>query len=162
MNYGRTFITVNYSANLVKKYGGSILKSDGMRCEKRFRQHSNVSVYAHSVSVAIMCVKIAKRLHVKTDTESLVRGALLHDYFLYDWHIADKSHRWHGFNHAKCALENAKRDFLLNDVEENMILSHMFPLNLILPKYRESVILCVADKLCATGEIIAGLRGKRR
>lgn len=151
---------MDYSASLIKKYGGAILKSDGMRREKRFRQHGNVSVYAHSVSVAIMCVKIANRLPIKTDTKSLVRGALLHDYFLYDWHVADKSHRWHGFNHAKCALKNAEKDFLLNEIEENMIISHMFPLNLVLPKYRESIILCMADKLCATGELLAGLIGK--
>ena len=38
-----------------------------------------------------------------------------------------------------------------------MILSHMFPLNLTLPKSRESVILCVSDKVCALYETIHGI-----
>lgn len=81
-------------------------------------------------------------------------GALLHDYFLYDWHVPDKSHRWHGFFHAGKALANASRDFTLGKIERDMIASHMFPLNITLPRYRESVILCIADKLCATEETV--------
>ena len=32
----------------------------------------------------------------------------------------------------------------------------MFPMNTVIPKYRESVILCTADKLCAIRETISG------
>ena len=149
--------TDKHSKKLVEKYGSSILHSGKMEPEKGFRQHGNVSVYDHSVSVAIMCVKLARYIPAKADLCSLVRGALLHDYFLYDWHISDKSHKLHGFHHARCALKNAQRDFTLNDIEKNMILSHMFPLNMVFPKYKESVILCIADKLCAVLEISAGI-----
>ena len=31
----------------------------------------------------------------------------------------------------------------------------MFPLNFALPKYRESVLLCISDKLCALGETLS-------
>ena len=93
---------------------------------------------------------------------ALIRGALLHDYFLYDWHEADKSHRFHGFIHAGRALLNAEKDFELSDIERNMIKSHMFPLNPVLPRYRESVILCVADKICAARETGSGVYGKAR
>ena len=90
---------------------------------------------------------------------SMARGALLHDYFLYDWHVPDRSHRFHGFHHAGVALKNAGRDFALNEVEQNIIETHMFPLNLTkLPRYRESVIVNVADKICAICEILAGKR----
>lgn len=41
----------------------------------------------------------------------LVCGALLRNYFLYDWYEPDKSHQLHAFSHAKCALHNAERDF---------------------------------------------------
>lgn len=37
----------------------------------------------------------------------------------------------------------------------------MFPMNLTVPRYRESVILCIADKLCATRETFS-TRKKRR
>lgn len=122
----------------VKRLGAAILRSDGMKKERGFLQHGNVSVYEHSLGVA-----------------------LLHDYFLYDWHEHDRSHRFHGFIHAARAAKNAERDFGLNKVEKNMIRSHMFPMNLTVPRYRESVILCIADKLCATRETFS-TRKKRR
>jgi uncharacterized protein len=74
---------------------------------------------------------------------------------LYDWHVADKSHRFHGFIHAKCALKNAEQDFSLNPVERDIILKHMFPLNFRLPRYRESIIVTIADKICATREVLS-------
>lgn len=35
-----------------------------------------------------------------------------------------------------------------------MIRKHMFPLNLRPPRYRESVLVSCADKLCALGEMV--------
>lgn len=146
----------------VRARGGDILSSPGMLSEKEFIQHGNVTVYKHSLSVAVTCLLLAEKFGIRVDESSLVRGALLHDYFLYDWHVADPSHRLHGFIHAKKALENAERDFTLNDIERNMIKCHMFPMNLTLPRYRESVILWVADKLCAAGEIAGRVFPKHR
>ena len=140
---------------LIKYYGSDILKSENMQKEKEFIQHGDVSVYEHSVSVALECLKIANYLQIPIDIKSLIRGALLHDYFLYDWHEKDDSHKWHGFRHAKTALKNAKKEYILSEIEENMIYCHMFPLNLRIPKYRESIILCIADKIVATKETIS-------
>ena len=139
----------------IEKYGKDILESKGMNASKAYVQHGDTSVYKHCLSVADMSLKLAKGLHIDYDEETLVRGALLHDYFLYDWHVYDKSHRLHGFFHAEKALKNAERDFELNDVERDMIWTHMFPMNITrVPKHRESVILCVADKIVSTGEVL--------
>ena len=35
-----------------------------------------------------------------------------------------------------------------------MIYTHMFPLNLRIPKYKESILLCLADKISAVKETI--------
>lgn len=149
--------------NVIKRLGGDILRSGGMQKEKEFIQHGNVSVYAHSVLVAALCVTIARHLRLKVNEKSLVRGALLHDYFLYDWHIPDKKRKQHAFHHAEAALTNAERDFKLDDVEKNMISAHMFPLGGTFPKYKESLILCAADKISAARETLAGrLRVKKR
>ena len=113
----------------------------------------NSARYERKWSIVRACVKLSRALRLRVDERSLVRGALLHDYFLYDWHDPDPSHRWHGFRHPFTALRNAKRDFELTPVEENMIVSHMFPMVPRLPRFRESVILCVADKMCAAGEV---------
>lgn len=142
---------------LIIRYGKDILSSPGMQSENDFIQHKSISVYTHSLSVAYVCLYITKRFHLKVDEMSLVRGALLHDYFLYDWHESDDSHKWHGFTHAKTALNNAQRDFTLNKIEKDMIRQHMFPLNIRPPKYRESIILCIADKICAAYETTRGL-----
>ena len=148
---------------LLLKYGADILSSRGMELEKGFFQHGMVTVYDHSVAVALMSLQLAMLLHIHADRRSLVRGALLHDYFLYDWHVKEKGRPLHGTHHARRAMDNSQRDFGLNHIEQNMILAHMFPLNLTLPRYRESVLLCTADKICAAKETVGGLvRRKNR
>lgn len=139
---------------VVLLYGRDIILSDGMQSTKKYIQHGDTSVFEHCINVACMCVLIAECFHIKVDKKALVRGALLHDYFLYDWHISDESHKWHGFIHPKIALHNARRSFTLNKVERDMILRHMFPLNITPPRYKESVILCLSDKLYAVFETL--------
>ena len=142
-------------ADAVRQYGADVLASGGMAMEKGWIQHGSVSVFAHSFAVACLALWLAQRLNWKVDRRSLVRGALLHDYFLYDWHQKDPSHRFHGLIHARRALENAQREFPLNPVERDIVLRHMFPLNLTPPHYRESVLVCAADKLCALWETLS-------
>ena len=137
--------------------GGDILASKGMQLERGFYQHGSVTVYEHSLAVAVMCVRLSRFMRIKTDLRALVRGALLHDYFLYDWHIPDPSHRLHAFTHPRRALMNARRDFAIGGTEGNMILSHMFPMSTVVPRCRESLILCTADKICAARETFAGI-----
>ena len=139
---------------MVHKRGADILKSANMQKEKKFLQHGKVSVYTHSVRVAVLSLFLAELLRVKVNEEAMMRGALLHDYLLYDWHEKDDSHRWHGFSHARAALKNAKKDFQLGEIEQDVIQKHMFPLNLKPPKYKESVLVCLADKLSALEETI--------
>ena len=115
---------------LVERNGRLILQSAGMEQEKGYIQHGAVSCYLHSFFVAYMSVWLAKRFRIRVHLRSLVRGALLHDYFLYDWHIKDPDRKAHGFSHAAAALQNAERDFALNAVERDIIARHMFPLNL--------------------------------
>ena len=144
--------TVQEMKKLILLHGRDILSAQGMQQEKKFMQHGKMSVFEHSVGVALVSLMLAEKLNMKVDTKSLVRGSLLHDYFLYDWHDPHPEMGLHGFTHAKTAMENACRDFDLNEIEKDMIARHMFPLNLKPPKYRESRILCVADKMAAACE----------
>ena len=137
--------------------GSDILLDPKAQQMKNFTQHGNTSVFEHCVSVAkfslLMAHYLEKTLRIKVDRDSLVRAALLHDYFLYDWH--DKTvpgHNIHGFTHPGTACRNADRDFGLNEVEKDIISKHMFPLTIMPPKYRESVIVTLADKWCALCE----------
>ena len=146
---GRCFPLEDISARTVRRLGHGILTSPGMKRERGFIQHGDVSVALHCFFAAVVCVRLARALALRVNTRALVRGALLHDYFLYDWHDPDPSHRLHGFRHAGFALRNAGRDFSLGPIERNMIASHMFPMNLVLPRFRESLLLCLADKICS-------------
>lgn len=121
---------------------------------KNYIQHGQTSVFCHSLSVAKMSCQIVNFFHIPVDKKSLIRGALLHDYFLYDWHTLKEGHYLHGFTHPRKALENAREELTLNAIEENMILRHMFPLTPIPPRYREAWILCLADKISSLQETI--------
>lgn len=138
---------------IIEENASDVLNHKNFISQKKYIQHSNVSIYDHTIKVAIYALKFVDRFKINVDKKSLIRGCLLHDYFLYDWHVNDKSHKWHGFIHAKRALMNAEKDFKLNKIERNMIYTHMFPLNLRIPKYKESIILCISDKVCATKEV---------
>ena len=153
---GRCLYLEDISARTVRRLGHGILTSPGMKRERGFIQHGDVSVLEHSFMVAVLCVAIARRLPGKWDFSSLVRGALLHDYFLYDWHIKDPTRPAHATHHAAAALRNARRDFSLNPTEENMIASHMFPLGGEWPGNKQSAVLWVADKVCAARETVVG------
>lgn len=134
--------------------GHPITSSSKMMKEKHFTQHRGTSVYEHSIGVAYTSYFIAKHLPVQFDEKALIRGALLHDYFLYDWHEKDDSHKWHGFNHPRIAKEKAIQDFQINEKEANIIHRHMFPLTLIPPKHREGVLVSCMDKICAICEMM--------
>ncbi len=118
-------------------------------------QHGDTSCLLHSLAVAYFSLYLVTVLRIRCDRRSLVRGALLHDYFLYDWHIKNDrdAHRLHGFTHPGAALRNAERDFALNEIEADIIAHHMFPLTPRPPKCREALIVSLADKYCAVSEI---------
>jgi uncharacterized protein len=83
------------------------------------------------------------------DHRSATRGAILHDFFLYDWRDHDEPdlHRkkFHGVEHPLIALANAKKHFSVNEIEEDIIKKHMWPLTIVPPKYKESFIVSFID-----------------
>jgi len=126
-----------------------------IRETQAFIQHGSVSVYVHCICVAYKALELARTWHIRCDETALIRGALLHDYFLYDWHNDDDgSHRLHGFTHAETAWRNASREITLSETESNIIRRHMFPLTFVPPGTRESWLVCFADKFCALRETL--------
>ena len=152
-------VKLGYDKLIVDKiyeYGADILGSPLFDKERQFIQHGDTTTYDHSLCVAYISLWLAVRSKHKVNLKSVTRGALLHDYFLYDWHEKNEYHNLHGYTHASRSLANAKRDFDLNKVEEEIIYCHMFPLNLTrVPLSREARIVCIADKLCAGAETLS-------
>ena len=113
---------------------------------KNYRHHGNVSCYKHSIRVAYLCYKYYMKKKPNYDIYEFIKGALLHDYYLYDWHNKGEGHRLHGFRHPKFALKNAKRDYVVTELMEDIILHHMFPLVPTLPRSKAAFIVSIMDK----------------
>jgi uncharacterized protein len=136
-----------------------ILESEIYQQNKKYIQHGTVSIYQHSLAVATMCYRLAG---AATDVRALVRAALLHDLFLYDWHDWHRENwkktplwKLHGFIHPPIAAENARKYFHISDKEYAIITSHMWPLTLkAIPKSKEAWLLTLADKLVSIRETV--------
>ncbi len=127
-----------------------LLRSTRLKQCYKFIQHGNTSVLLHCAAVAFYSCKLF-HLHGEKRRE-LVRGALLHDYFLYDWHISDANHSLHGFTHPSTALKNAICDTSISPTEADIIKHHMFPLTPVPPRSVPGWIICLTDKLCSLYE----------
>lgn len=149
------------------EHAGDILASEQFLRLKEFIQHGNVTVYEHCIHVALCAIKLNRTLYANSKERELVRGALLHDYFLYDWHNADAPGnvhpKLHGFYHPGIALKNATRDFVLSEREKDIIHKHMWPLTISnIPRCREAWLVCLADKYASTLETLKLKKGKIR
>lgn len=115
-------------------------------------QHvKDANCFQHSIFVAYLSFIICKKMGL--DAVSAARGGLLHDLYLYDWRKRESHEGNHMTMHPVTALCNAMRLTSLNDTEKDIIVKHMWPLTLYLPRYKESFIVSSADKLCALAEI---------
>lgn len=118
-----------------------------------YRQHYTTSCLDHCIHVAYYNYVICKKFGL--DYISATRAGLLHDLFLYDWRKKNPEHKHlHAFHHPRIALNNSKKYFNINKKEEDIILKHMWPLTIILPKYKESYIITLVDKYCTLAETI--------
>lgn len=148
------------------EHAGDILASEQFLRLKEFIQHGNVTVYEHCIHVALCAIRLNRVLYANSKERELVRGALLHDYFLYDWHNADAPGnihpKLHGFYHPGIALKNATRDFVLSEREKDIIHKHMWPLTINPPRCREAWLVCLADKYASTLETLKLKKGKIR
>lgn len=114
-------------------------------------EHHGVSRFDHSMRVAYYSYKVAKAMHL--DYVQTARGGLLHDFFLSPEDRTSKDRFISTFIHPKKALKTAKTHFDLSRKEEDMIRSHMFPINPSVPKYAESWIVSMVDKAVAAEEL---------
>ena len=140
-----------------------IVKSEKFERMKGYRHHVKSSAYHHSIRVAYLCYLHHKFFETDIDIKELVRGALLHDFYLYDWHDKNKEHRYHGITHPRAALKNAIEIYPdLTEREMDMILRHMFPLTPRPPKTKAGWIVCFYDKIAALGDYFGKNKWKKK
>lgn len=109
-----------------------------------------VSCYDHCLFVAYVGFTLCRVFGL--DYRAAARAGMLHDLYLQHWEQTDVGPLRRLVIHPQMALENA-RAFGLSAVEEDIIGKHMWPLTTPLPYYRESFLVSLADKLCATAEM---------
>jgi uncharacterized protein len=141
---------IDYRFNNIAK---EILLNNVYDKTKLIMHHSDSSVYEHSIKVAYYSYLIAYKSNL--DWVSCIRGALLHDFFLYKFDKKRsigliKDSIKHAINHPKIAFENASKHFELNSTEKDIIVGHMFPFGM--PKSREAWIVSFVDKYIAIFE----------
>lgn len=134
-------------------YIEDLISNEQVRSLEQFIQHKHINRLQHSLSVSYKSFRICKWLGL--DQASAARGGLLHDFFLYDWETEDRPTKMeHGALHPKIALENASKHFELNDREKDIIVKHMWPLTISLPKCKEAWVIIAMDKYCAITEFL--------
>ncbi len=146
---------------LLKENASDILESRNFQSTRNYIQHGTMPVHRHCIDVARQSIAISKFLGISCNERELIRGALLHDYFLYDWHDKTRENyqSLHGFYHPGIALKNASREYNLTPREKDIIKKHMWPLTVVPPRCREAWIVTTADKYCSLLETLKLRKG---
>ena len=129
--------------------------SEDPRClkMKEYIQHGRINTYDHCMDVARTSYWLGKKFRLQLHEEELVRGAFLHDYYLYDWHHSGD--HLHGYHHPFIAAENASRDFQADQLVQEAIRTHMWPLNIRrIPHSKTGWLLTLSDKICSLDETL--------
>ena len=94
-----------------------------------YEQHQGNTTLQHVLNVAMVSFRIADRLGLDIDERALAKGAVLHDFYLYNIPETGLSDYRHGVSHPELAVRNAK-------------------------KVMEAVVVMMADKYCAVREMV--------
>ena len=114
--------------------------------------HPGCNCYEHSVFVAYIAFRLARRWGL--DCRTAARCGLLHDLYLYNAREPGTHPGNQCFDHPVAAARNARMLCGgLSPKEENIILSHMWPLAKRRPRSPEAAVVYLADKFCATLEV---------
>ena len=138
-----------------------LINNDKVKEMQKYRQHYDINTFEHCMNVSYISYKICKKFG--WDYKSMARAAMLHDLFLYDWRNSKKELKldgYHAFVHPKIALENASKLYDLNEKEKDIIVKHMWPVTVALPKYKETYIITLVDKYSALQESMQYYRNK--
>ena len=106
--------------------------------------HHGTTRYDHCLKVSYSAYKMAKKYNLSY--EEVARSALLHDFFNNeDASLKDRFKAT--FTHPEQAENNARDKFNISEKEAKIIRCHMFPINLTLPRDKESWVVTLCDKI---------------
>ncbi len=129
-----------------------LLDTPEVQSMRALPHHPGVNCYEHSVFVAYVAFRLGRKWGL--DYRACARGGLLHDLYLYDSRDRSAHPGNQCLDHPEFALRNAAALTTLSEKERNIIRAHMWPLALYLPRSREAWAVSLADKMCATAEVV--------
>ena len=148
------------------RYGEKILKSEEMRQAFRQKHHTLSTVGEHTMRVAMTSLAICyalKKLHVKTDIQAVVTGALGHDLGILGRNEKFASSRECSRQHPADSAQLAEK--LMGELPKktsDIITRHMWPVGKSKPPISlEAAIVSAADKIAAVEDFVEGYEEKR-
>ena len=116
-------------------------------------KHHNSTRLNHCLKVSYQSYVIAKKL--KLDYKEVARAGLLHDFYLGQVNdqksVKDKVLLF-TTQHPEQAVKNSLKYFDLSEREIDIIRTHMFPIDIKVPKYAESWLVSLVDKKVSAKE----------
>lgn len=145
----------NLKEHLYFKAVEDIIYSDEIQQLKNFQHHLSTTRFQHSLNVSYYNYLFCKKFNF--NARAAARAGLLHDLFFYNRkeYIRKTGEKRHIGRHPQIALQNASSRFEINHIEKDIILKHMWPFTLALPKYKETYVIILIDKYCAIIEFFA-------
>lgn len=130
-----------------------LIRESDVQAMASMKQHTKgVSCLDHSVFVSYLSFAMCRSWNL--NSYAAARAGLLHDMFLSEREENGIGLWKHLRIHPQLALKNAK-EFGLSKLEEDIILKHMWPVTVSkLPRYRESLVVNLADKICTVCEVL--------
>lgn len=135
--------------DIIEKY----VSDDFVQLLKNIPHHDSNRL-DHCMKVSHLSYKICKRLNL--NYESAAKAGLLHDlYFnrIEECKSASDKVKLFMNEHPEDAVKNAESRFYLSPLEKDIIISHMWPTSKHVPKYKESFVVSLSDKVYSFGEI---------
>ncbi len=121
---------------------------------KEYTHHFSNTRYQHCLNVAWYTYLWCRQANL--NYTSAARGAMLHDFYLYDHRQGEQPIPGrHSDIHPMAALANAEKYFDVDPVMRDCIMNHMFPTSFTVPATKEGLIVTLADKYCASLELSA-------
>ena len=134
-----------------------IINNENFLKIKNYKHHGDNRLN-HVLRVSYMAYNKAKKK--KLNYKETARGALLHDFFYVNNQKLDFKTRLYVLkHHPEFALDIANYYFNLTNLEQDIIVSHMYRLNPNhKPKYEESRLVSKIDKIVSIYDRIYSLR----
>ncbi len=115
--------------------------------------HHDSNRLAHSLKVSHMAYEVCKKFNL--NYISAAKAGLLHDLYFNRidecFRVKDKIKLFMN-DHPEDAVANAEKIFYLSPLERDIIISHMWPTSKHMPKYKESYIVSLMDKVSSLKE----------